>query len=77
MEEGSLRCDANVSIRLRGETKLGTKVEVKNVNSFRFVRQALDTRSTSPAELDPPDSRTGTRSRINAWRTKPKAVDGS
>ena len=42
MEEGSLRCDANVSIRLRGETKLGTKVEVKNVNSFRFVRQALE-----------------------------------
>jgi aspartyl-tRNA(Asn)/glutamyl-tRNA(Gln) amidotransferase subunit B len=42
MEEGSLRCDANVSIRLRGEMKLGTKVEVKNVNSFRFVRQALE-----------------------------------
>jgi aspartyl-tRNA(Asn)/glutamyl-tRNA(Gln) amidotransferase subunit B len=41
MEEGSLRCDANVSVRLRGETKLGTKAEVKNVNSFRFVRAAL------------------------------------
>ncbi|MDE3202548.1 MAG: Asp-tRNA(Asn)/Glu-tRNA(Gln) amidotransferase subunit GatB [Acidobacteriota bacterium] len=42
MEEGSLRCDANVSIRPRGEQKLGTKVEVKNVNSFRFIRAALE-----------------------------------
>ena len=42
MEEGSLRCDANVSIRLKGETKLGTKTEVKNMNSFRFVEKALE-----------------------------------
>ena len=42
MEEGSLRCDANVSIRPRGAQKLGVKVEIKNVNSFRFVRQALE-----------------------------------
>ena len=42
MEEGSLRCDANVSVRLRGAEKFGTKVEVKNVNSFRFVRLALE-----------------------------------
>jgi aspartyl-tRNA(Asn)/glutamyl-tRNA(Gln) amidotransferase subunit B len=42
MEEGSLRCDANVSVRLRGEKKLGTKTEVKNVNSFRFIRDALE-----------------------------------
>jgi aspartyl-tRNA(Asn)/glutamyl-tRNA(Gln) amidotransferase subunit B len=41
MEEGSLRCDANVSIRKRGETTLSTKTEVKNVNSFRFVEAAL------------------------------------
>ena len=41
MEEGSLRCDANVSVRRRGEKKFGTKTEVKNVNSFRFIRQAL------------------------------------
>jgi aspartyl-tRNA(Asn)/glutamyl-tRNA(Gln) amidotransferase subunit B len=51
MEEGSLRCDANVSIRLRGEQKLGTKVEVKNVNSFRFVRQALEYEVERQAEL--------------------------
>jgi aspartyl-tRNA(Asn)/glutamyl-tRNA(Gln) amidotransferase subunit B len=42
MEEGSLRCDANISVRLKGEPKLGTKAEVKNVNSFRFVRAALE-----------------------------------
>jgi aspartyl-tRNA(Asn)/glutamyl-tRNA(Gln) amidotransferase subunit B len=42
MEEGSLRCDANVSVRPRGQVEFGTKVEVKNVNSFRFVRLALE-----------------------------------
>jgi aspartyl-tRNA(Asn)/glutamyl-tRNA(Gln) amidotransferase subunit B len=42
MEEGSLRCDANVSIRPPGQRELGTKVEIKNVNSFRFVKQALE-----------------------------------
>ncbi len=42
MEEGSLRCDANISIRPRGQREFGTKTEVKNVNSFRFIRQALE-----------------------------------
>jgi aspartyl-tRNA(Asn)/glutamyl-tRNA(Gln) amidotransferase subunit B len=42
MEEGSLRCDANVSVRLRGATVLGTKVELKNINSFKNVRDAID-----------------------------------
>jgi aspartyl-tRNA(Asn)/glutamyl-tRNA(Gln) amidotransferase subunit B len=42
MEEGSLRCDANVSVRPAGETTLGTKAEVKNLNSFRYLRQALE-----------------------------------
>jgi len=42
MEEGSLRCDANVSVRPRGQKELGTKTEIKNVNSFRFIRQALE-----------------------------------
>ena len=42
MEEGSLRCDANVSVRLKGAPQFGTKAEVKNVNSFRFVRAALE-----------------------------------
>jgi len=42
MEEGSMRCDANVSVRLRGEKNLGTKVEVKNLNSIRNVKRAID-----------------------------------
>ena len=42
MEEGSLRCDANVSVRPRGQKEFGTKTEVKNVNSFRFIKQALE-----------------------------------
>jgi len=42
MEEGSLRCDANVSVRPRGQKAFGTKTEIKNVNSFRFIRDALE-----------------------------------
>src|SRR5438445_1066934 len=42
MEEGSLRCDSNISVRSRGQKQFGTKTEVKNVNSFRFSRQALE-----------------------------------
>jgi len=42
MEEGSLRCDANVSVRPLGQKEFGTKTEVKNVNSFRFIREALE-----------------------------------
>lgn len=42
MEEGSMRCDANISIRLKGETRLGTKVEVKNLNSIRNVKRAVE-----------------------------------
>jgi aspartyl-tRNA(Asn)/glutamyl-tRNA(Gln) amidotransferase subunit B len=42
MEEGSLRCDANVSVRPRGQEKFGTKAEVKNVNSFRYIRSAIE-----------------------------------
>jgi aspartyl-tRNA(Asn)/glutamyl-tRNA(Gln) amidotransferase subunit B len=42
MEKGQLRCDANVSVRLRGEDRLGTRTELKNINSFRFVENAID-----------------------------------
>ncbi|SKA11102.1 aspartyl/glutamyl-tRNA(Asn/Gln) amidotransferase subunit B [Chitinophaga eiseniae] len=42
MEEGSMRCDANISVRLKGVTTLGTKVEVKNMNSIRNVKRAID-----------------------------------
>lgn len=42
MEEGSLRCDANISIRLRGASELGTKTELKNMNSFRFIERGIN-----------------------------------
>ena len=42
MEEGSLRCDANISIRLKGDKKLGTRVEVKNLNSIRNIKKAIE-----------------------------------
>jgi len=42
MEEGSLRCDANVSVRRLGQDKFGTRTELKNINSFRFVQKAID-----------------------------------
>lgn len=51
MEEGSMRCDANVSIRLRGEKKLGTKVEVKNLNSIRNVKKAIEFEAARMMEM--------------------------
>jgi len=42
MEQGNFRCDANISVRKRGDSKFGTKVELKNINSFRFVEKAID-----------------------------------
>ena len=51
MEEGSLRCDANVSIRPAGSTTLGTKVEIKNLNSIRFVRKAIEAEIRRQQEL--------------------------
>ncbi|MDW7695107.1 Asp-tRNA(Asn)/Glu-tRNA(Gln) amidotransferase subunit GatB [Flammeovirgaceae bacterium SG7u.111] len=55
MEEGSVRCDANISVRLKGQTKLGSKVEVKNMNSARNVQRAIDyefARQVKMAEAD-------------------------
>lgn len=51
MEEGSLRCDANISIRKKGDTKLGTRVEVKNLNSIRNVKKAIEIESTRLVEI--------------------------
>ncbi len=42
MEEGSLRCDANVSLRPQGQQEFGTRTETKNLNSFRFVQRAIE-----------------------------------
>jgi aspartyl-tRNA(Asn)/glutamyl-tRNA(Gln) amidotransferase subunit B len=51
MQEGSFRCDANVSVRPRGETKLGTRTELKNLNSFRFVEKAIDIEAARQIEV--------------------------
>lgn len=51
MEEGSLRCDANISVRKKGEVKYGTKVEVKNMNSFNNVRRAIEYEITRQIDL--------------------------
>ncbi len=51
MEEGSLRCDANISVRKKGDTKLGTKVEVKNLNSIRHVKRAIEAEAERLTDL--------------------------
>ena len=51
MEEGSLRCDANVSVRPRGSSTLGTKAEIKNLNSFRFLEDAITYETQRQAEV--------------------------
>src|SRR3989441_49891 len=51
MQEGSFRCDANVSVRKAGEAKLGTRCEIKNVNSFRFLQHAIEFEARRQIEL--------------------------
>jgi aspartyl-tRNA(Asn)/glutamyl-tRNA(Gln) amidotransferase subunit B len=51
MQEGSFRCDANVSVRRQGEQKLGTRAEIKNLNSFRFVEKAIQYETARQVEL--------------------------
>src|SRR5262249_542645 len=51
LEEGSLRCDANVSVRPRGQKELGQRVEIKNMNSFRFLRQAIEYEAKRQVEV--------------------------
>ena len=51
MQEGSFRCDANVSVRRQGEAKLGTRCEIKNLNSFRFLQQAIEFEVRRQTEL--------------------------
>jgi aspartyl-tRNA(Asn)/glutamyl-tRNA(Gln) amidotransferase subunit B len=51
MQEGSFRCDANVSVRPLGETKLGTRAELKNLNSFRFVERAIEIEAARQIEI--------------------------
>ncbi len=83
MEEGSLRCDANVSVRPRGSSELGTKTELKNMNSFRFVMQGINAevaRQTALVQAGEPvvqetlhfDPASG---RISSLRSKEEAHD--
>ncbi len=51
MEDGNLRCDGNVSVRQSGQNRLGTKVEIKNLNSFRFLQKAIDYEFARQSEL--------------------------
>jgi aspartyl-tRNA(Asn)/glutamyl-tRNA(Gln) amidotransferase subunit B len=64
MEEGSLRCDANVSVRPAGATALGTKVEVKNLNSFRFLQKALEYEIDRQIDLVASGGRIGQETRL-------------
>jgi aspartyl-tRNA(Asn)/glutamyl-tRNA(Gln) amidotransferase subunit B len=64
MEEGSLRCDANVSVRPRGQERFGTKAEVKNVNSFKFIRAALEYEIERQIELIESGGRVQQESRL-------------
>jgi aspartyl-tRNA(Asn)/glutamyl-tRNA(Gln) amidotransferase subunit B len=51
MQEGSFRCDANVSVRRKGDAKLGTRTELKNLNSFRFVEKAIEVEAARQIEI--------------------------
>ena len=78
MERGQLRCDANVSVRLRGAEKLGTKAEVKNLNSFRFLKMALDHEIERQVDLIETGGRVTQETRLfnveTVARTKPCAA---
>ena len=74
MEEGSLRCDANVSVRLRGAEKFGTKAEIKNLNSFRYLAHALEYEIERQIALIESGGKVVQETRlwnVNAGRTEP------
>ncbi len=83
MQEGSFRCDANVSVRRAGETKLGTRAEIKNLNSFRFLQQAIDFEMRRQIELIEDGGTVVQETRLydpdrnetRAMRTKEEAMD--
>jgi aspartyl-tRNA(Asn)/glutamyl-tRNA(Gln) amidotransferase subunit B len=83
LEEGSLRCDCNVSVRPRGQKELGTKVELKNLNSFRFIEKAIeyeiqrqiDTIETGGAIVQETRLYDSTKNRTLSMRSKEEAHD--
>jgi aspartyl-tRNA(Asn)/glutamyl-tRNA(Gln) amidotransferase subunit B len=64
MQEGSFRCDANVSVRKSGDTKLGTRCEIKNLNSFRFMEQAIEFEARRQIELLEDGGKVGQETRL-------------
>ncbi|MES0872992.1 Asp-tRNA(Asn)/Glu-tRNA(Gln) amidotransferase subunit GatB [Sinimarinibacterium thermocellulolyticum] len=83
MQEGSFRCDANVSVRRKGETKFGTRTETKNVNSFRFVEKAIEYEIERQIEILESGGRVVQETRLfdpdtgqtRAMRSKEEAMD--
>src|SRR5579884_1989425 len=74
MEEGSLRCDANVSVRPRGQKELGTKAEVKNLNSFRFLQKALEYEISRQVQVVESGERVVQETRL--WNTQAQKTVG-
>ena len=70
MQEGSFRCDANVSVRPRGQEKFGTRAEIKNLNSFRFVEKAINFEIARQIERDRRAVEKWCRKRACTIRTK-------
>ena len=70
MDEGSLRCDANVSIRPAGSNALGTKTELKNMNSFRFLQRGVDAEIARQIELTRSGGAGGSRRRCTTSRPR-------
>ncbi len=74
MEEGSLRCDANVSVRLKGAKEFGVKTEVKNLNSFRFLQKALEYEIGRQVETIEGGGRIPQETRL--WNTETERTEG-
>ena len=77
MQEGSFRCDANVSVRRRGESRLGTRAELKNINSFRFVERAINVEIERQIDLLEGGGRVVQETRLyDAERNQTRAMRG-
>ncbi len=77
MQEGSFRCDANVSVRRRGDERLGTRAELKNINSFRFVERAINVEVERQIELIESGGRVVQETRLyDADRNETRAMRG-
>jgi aspartyl-tRNA(Asn)/glutamyl-tRNA(Gln) amidotransferase subunit B len=80
MQEGSFRCDANVSVRPKGQAEFGTRREIKNLNSFRFLKEAIDFESRSGRSSEIEDGRKIQQATVlfdpDSWRNTHDAQQG-